>query len=88
VLNVPEISKLRAIRGIERSIVAEQMVPGGKLDRDLEQLIFVRTPAIEGPVRVTGHVATALDAIRQYVAGSQAPLKEEFNAMAGEAPKP
>ena len=32
VLNVPEVGKLRAIRGIERSIVAEQMVPGETLN--------------------------------------------------------
>jgi hypothetical protein len=29
-------------------------------------------------------VATTLEAIRNYVASSQAPLKEEFLAMAGE----
>ena len=53
-LNIPELSKLRGIRGIERSVLSEQMLPAGKYDRDLEQLNLVRSPTIEGPVRMTG----------------------------------
>lgn len=43
--------KLRAIRGIEKSVVAEQMLPQGKFDRDLEQLMFIRAPNVEGPTK-------------------------------------
>jgi hypothetical protein len=83
-LNVPEVNKLRSIRGIERSVLAEQMLPGGKFDRDLDQLVFVKGPSIEGPVKTSGQVSTTLEAIRNYVATSQAPLREEFRAMAGD----
>jgi glutamine amidotransferase PdxT len=78
VLNVPEVSKLRNIKGIDRSVLAEQVMPDPKFDRDLEKLVFVRAPTIEGPVKVTGTVQAAMQAIRQYVASSHAPLKAQL----------
>ena len=78
VLNVPEVSKLRNIKGIDRSVLAEQVMPDPKFDRDLEKLVFVRAPSIEGPVKVTGTVQAAMQAIRQYVASSHAPLKAQL----------
>ena len=78
VLHVPEVSKLRNIKGIDRSVLAEQVMPDPKLDRDLEKVVFVRAPTIEGPVKVTGTVQAAMQAIRQYVASSHAPLKAQL----------